>query len=683
MKPKIPFFLLFASLIFSFSCSKDDRKSFFQTNMVAPIAHTSLDLSNIADGYIESDPNGLLSMVYEFPLHKTSIADFFIVPDTQTFAGASLQTLELADQNIQQAVPLFVVYAPALALNGQTAQIPAQSISNLVNLPLDASDIFRSATFVDGFLDITISNGFPVTLSRMIFELRNAADNRLVAIDTFNNIQPGTSQIRTASLAGKTLYGQMLANAILIETAASNGPVLINSGALTIITVTARDMSPSTAIARFPTQDVYNTGQVVTYDFGGPEIKKMKVRSGLLDVEMYSTVQEQITALFEIPHAVKDGQSFSLKNIAPAASPGGVVKINKAYDISGYTIDLRGKNPDIDNVFNTFLSNIILRIDSSGNETEITLNDSFYIIYTLKDVVPEWIEGYMGQTTIEIGPDTAGFDLFKQVKGNFDLKDVSLDMIIKNGFGIQAGFDFKRLEAKLANGSNEKLNTQVLANRINVVPATFPPLIPSVQRIPITYQNSNLKTILEGKPSSFNYYTQVHVNPSGNIRNYQDFVTYESEFEVSVEARIPASLKADNLHLADTVDIDFNALAKTPGVKQTTFNLLVDNGFPFEVTLQVFLLDGNGKIIDSLVSVPNNKALPGRINPQTQRVTEKTFSVVKAIAGPDKKASMLDSKRAIIQAVVNTPQGANHWNLYSSYNVAITLTADVIYEQGY
>src|SRR5690606_17971484 len=155
-----------------------------------------------------------------------------------------------------QQVPFFAIYPDAIFKDGQTDNIPAQSITNMPATPIDGTEFFESATFNSGTMSLKVDNGFPVELSTLIFELRNAVDNSLVEVDTFKNILPGTSKTNVIDLSGKTLYGQMTARPILIETAASPGQVLIQAAAVTTITIEVKNLKPQVAKAKFPAQSV-------------------------------------------------------------------------------------------------------------------------------------------------------------------------------------------------------------------------------------------------------------------------------------------------------------------------------------------------------------------------------------------------------------------------------------------
>ncbi len=684
MRKPVP--LLFLFLVFlATACKKEKQFSSFNTNILAPLISGELDLGNFTgDSLLTADGDGALTLVYDYELYRARIEDYFQVPDTERVNTLSLQTLVLADQEVIQPVPLFLVYPPALALNGQVVSIPAQTVTNTAPIPVDGSSFFNTATFRSGTMEIKINNGFPVDLARLIFELRNVVDGSVIQTDTFRNVPSGGSQIRTIDLAGKTVYAQMEAVAKLIETDASNGPVLVNSGALALITITAKDMKPESATAKFPAQSVISADNNIVYDLGGAQVKHMKVKSGRVSFRVVSTIQEDMKVDYRIPHAVRDGLPFLQQFTVPAAAPGSNVQFIREYDITGYTIDMRGKNPIVDDTVNSFYNILDVTIDSTGRETSISLNDSVFLYIGLLDIIPEYAEGYFGQQTMAIGPSTIDFDFFKSVSGKLDLEDITLSLEMQNGIGAEADLKINYLTARNSRKGNAvQLSGTPISSVIKLYEATLIPFSPNIQIVTLNPSNSNIKPFVELLPDKLDYSVEIQTNPNGNVNNYRDFITDQSEFVALLGVNIPVSLKADALSLSDTVEFSFGSLQRSENIREGNLNIVCDNGFPMDATLQIYLLNDNNFIIDSLM-ISRNRISAAPSNPSTYKVIQPLRSVAVAELPPARMSNFRLAKRMIVKATFDTSKTSNnYWKIYNSYKFGFTLTGDFIYEQDF
>jgi len=678
-------YLVLGAVLFIAACKKEQTFSRFSSNLLLPLLHTELDLSNIiSDSILVPDANGALRLVTSYDMYRGRLSDLLSVPDTERVNTLSLKTLRLADQTQTQVVPLFFIFPQATALNGQTESIPATSSSGLGAIPVDASSFFKEAIFNSGTMEITITNGYPVEISTLIFRLSNVVDGSIIQTDTFTNILPGTSQIKIIDVTGKKLYAQMEAMPILVETAASNGPVLINQFAITTIQFSVRNLKPQSAVARFPAQSVLSQDETVVYYFGEAQLKKLKLKKGKVSFRIVSTIEEEMKVDYKIPYATKNGQSFFETFSVPAAPPGGQASFKVEYDISDYEVDLRGKNPTIKDTVNSFYNVLDVTIDSSGIERNISLNDSVFIYIGLLDLEPEYAEGYFGSELFEVGPETVDVDFFAGLRGGVDFENLNFNIVLENGIGAQAEATINQLTSRNTDkGTAIQLTGAGIAGPRFLAPAMYPPLTPSITKININSSNSNIKPFIEQLPNKMDYHITIKTNPNGNVNNFKDFATGQSSLVAKLEVDMPMSLKTSGITLVDTVNFDLSAAGGSQKIIEGNLNIVADNGFPFDVDIQLYLLDGNGAIVDSLVGTSNSRiqAAPSDAN---NRVTSPLRSVVIAKADQAKMEKLRTAKKILIKATVQTPStNTNYWKMYSDYGFKISLTGDFIYDQNY
>lgn len=661
-------------------CRREQLAS-FSPNLLLPLLSGSLDLSNLnGDSVFVADANGAVSLANEYELYRANINDFFEVPDSERMNTLSLQTLKLADQQILQPVPLFLVWPPASGLNGQMAQIPAQVVTNTPPVDVDGSEFFQSATFRAGRLEIQIDNFFPVELQTLVFELRNKTDNTLIQRDTFKNIPPDGSAIKTIDLAGKTLYAEMQAIAPLIETLPSNGPVLINAADLTLITIRARDMRPESAVARFPAQNVLSADEVVVYDFGDAQIKNMKVKKGRVAFRVVSTIQEAMNVDYSIPYATINGQAFRQQFTVPAAPPGGVQEYRRDHDVTGYTIDLRGKDPLVKDTVNSFYNVLNVTIDSSGKETAISLRDSVYIYIALLDVEAEEAEGYFGQQSVKLGPEVAKLDIFKKLSGQIEPEALSLNLGLQNGIGAEAELRIQKFNAiRSSDGRSLALAGAPLASPFVINPALRNPFTPSQQYLSFSHNNSNILEVIKLLPNEIDYEIELLTNPRGNVNNYRDFLTSKSEIVATLGVEVPMSIKANEFSLLDTLSFDMSQVRQIDQIKEGKLNIITTNGFPFSIRIEAWVLDKNGTLLFEL-PFNQNTLQSAVVNPATRMVISPLQSVVSAQVDAGSMVLLRKAKYISFKATMNTPSATEFWKFYQHYKLNLNITGDFIYD---
>jgi hypothetical protein len=143
---------------------------------------------------------------------------------------------------------------------------------------------------------------------------------------------------------------------------------------------------------------------------------------------------------------------------------------------------------------------------------------------------------------------------------------------------------------------------------------------------------------------------------------------------------IPLSLVAANLILADTMNFTMNA--NTANVNSGNLYLYFENGFPFTAQAQLYLMNSNSVITDSLISTPNLISAPSLdINAICvgQRETKLTIPV-----GEGKLNELRSAKKMYIKIKFNTtnPIPPNYVKIYSFYQINVKVVGDFNYTVG-
>ena len=683
---KIYILHLLALLILVSGCRREEDFSSWDTEVLTPIASTSLSINNlIKDSSLITNPDSSLRLVYDYPLYSADASELFVVPDTEIKATITLDKLQLSDRSLTQSITLAQIYPASVFLNGKSQVVPALNITSVPPTPIDASSFFQTAVLKEGFIDVTIANGFPIDIEEVTFDLVNTVTGNILVSDKLINIPSGASKKSTSSLAGKKVDAALEVRVTQLKTLETPNPVTINSNDKVDITIDVYGLKPLSATAIFPSQSVYSRDENEIYYFKGAEIKKMRLNKGTLRLRIVSTIQEKMTVYYQIPHASKNGTSVNEILNVPAAQPGGNSDVFRDIPLDGYTIDMRGRVPDVDDLVNSFWNIRNVTLDSSGKLNSVSLNDSIYIYFGLLDMTPEWALGYFSQQNLSSGKNSIPLNIFNNNTGTIDIDKISLDLKIENGIGADAKVDIKNITSKnTLTGKSVSLNATTLPNPISIGPATDNPFKIFEQNYIIDETNSNVKSFISNLPNEIEYDMDININPNGNIRGWKDFLYDFSKLEAKLQLKMPLAFTANNLSLSDTLPFEIFSTGKLNRVKEGTFNIIVDNSFPLSAFVQLYIIDEVGTVTDSIMLQQNNLIQAAPLNINTGKVTNSVRSVLKAYFNAERMEKVKNAKRLLMKATFNTPVGNTApINIYSNYKFDIKLTGDFVYEQRF
>ena len=677
------FLLFFLSLVLLNSCQRD-RNTTWDTEYYTPIASGELSLANILkDSSIKTNSDNSLNLHLEktiYELEPTTIS----VPDTVITSVFNLQSLIISDRVISNKVTLFDINPAFGLMHGTYQSLPAQTLKDVAEEKIDASDFFETAKVKTGFLDMTINNELEVEIVKVVIELRNEIDNSVVATKTFNNIPPFGSQSDSIPLDGKTINADLIGVIEELSIAATTSPILIDAGKGVEMILGIRDLKPFSAIAAFPTQNIMEQDEGVVLEMGDGELKKILVKSGQMKIDFFTNVRENMTINFEIPSLTSpDGKV--LKETIPivGASPGTPVKETRVYNLAGYWMDYRGKDPEVTDTVNTFHQILYVTLEASGRKLPMSLEDSVYMYYGITDIVPEYALGYFGSTDNESGNESVIFEEFDALKGDIELDDATVKLKVTNALGAVGLLDIKHIRSFNRNTKKAvELKSTAIPNPINVVPARANPLRPTVSEYKLTKDNSNIVDFISNLPSEIRYNVNLKINPGGNTSNYTDFLYSDSKTSVSLEVDVPLRFSTTGLTMSDTVEFDYPDEEKVDNVKSANLYLQVENGFPFQVEPMLLLLAADGSIQDTLLGSGESVA-PANIDNLTGDVISNSNSTI-TVKVPASKLHLLKStKNILIRARIKTPDAMQgKATMRSTYSIKMKLVSDFVYEMG-
>lgn len=558
-------------------------------------------------------------------------------------------------------------------LNGSTTPIGEQVQSNLTPIDIDGSAFFETALLETGEMVISFTNELPVTLKTLDFDLINKLNGSVIASAIFTNVLPNVTAIQILDLSGKRVNAALQVKIKLLETEASNGPVLIDAQKGLNINIAIRNLKAKEATAAFPSQTIIEQDEPLTQFFEGAELKYVKVRSGKLKISLFTSIQENMTLYLTIPSAQKGGVMINEVIKVAGASNGKPTIINKEIDMTGYVIDYRGKNPDVTDTVNTFYQVMRVTLDSSGRKVSVSLQDSINISYQLVQIIPDYAIGFLGSSVNQTGNEEVDFDLFRQLRGNIELDDITMRIKMYNGIGAIGNVLTNYLTSynSFANKS-VPLTASIINDNYAIGSAIFNPFTSRDQEIELNTTNSNVKDFVENLPDKIKFNMEVGISPQGNTNFWRDFVYYDSRFKIDLQMIFPARLDLQNLQFKDSVPLDIVSIENNDRIKSSTLNLFYENSFPFNLGFFMVTYDAYGNRLDTLINNAGSGIMAGVNGNAT-----KGQAVVTVPA--NKIGAFRNAKYA--ELFLNANSNGNKVQLSNTDACKIDISADVQFQQ--
>ncbi len=423
------------------------------------------------------------------------------------------------------------------------------------------------------------------------------------------------------------------------------------------------------------------------YPLGSVQLVQGIIQSGYLVYILNNPLAQPVDYLYEIYNITLGAAPLEIKRTVNANST-----IIDSINLSRYNIDFTGPKH---NEYNDITASIKVTLDS--NAAPLTIKAYTKIVdahITFRKVIPYYAKGYFGTTTKTFGPQSVNFPVFnKIIAGNLNLQNVSVNLSITNGFGVDASLLLSRLYSYNSHTKDTVdlsapgvgiINSTIHVNRAtptgNAPPAS--PVNPSKLNFSINPSNSNILKWLDNLPTAIGYKLQVTTDPLGNVSGSNDFAYYGYGINANVNITIPLSLIANNLTLVDTLAVNFvgSGNAATKHVKSGTLTLYAVNGFPFSAGIELYLLNKNNVVYDSLL-IPAQTIAAGLLNPITEIVTSPRNSILTISLDAAHTQELFNTKNIMLEARFNmgTPP-STYLKIYNYYQLGVKIVANFDYE---
>ncbi|MEO1437863.1 MAG: hypothetical protein AAFV80_20145, partial [Bacteroidota bacterium] len=384
------------------------------------------------------------------------------------------------------------------------------------------------------------------------------------------------------------------------------------------------------------------------------DIDFIRIKTGTIRYEIISPFFQPIDVTLTIPELSLDGDVWS-KTI-----PVSFLTNEDSFDLAGHL--LIPENDTITILYEAIDPATGMEVDMDG-----------LIGLEFEDLRHSYAEGFLGQGTYETPRDTIPVTLYENFSsGTVFFVEPRIEVSIVNSFGFPVRMTFPVIDAVVENGSTIPLGNEQLDMGIDFAFPTLAEVGASKETFfVIDADNSNLDDIIGERLTAIDYEIAPIANPD-NDPDIIGFLTDTSFFSVDVELILPLYGRAQDFVFADTFEI---SLADLEEVDYAEFKAVMESNFPMDVFMQVYLLDNEDQLLDSLLMSPYEQVLnaaPVDVNGRTTQITSK---VTTALVEEGRFRNLqLNATKAVLTGIFNTlNDGNDDIRVYSDYEIRTRL----------
>ncbi len=341
-----------------------------------------------------------------------------------------------------------------------------------------------------------------------------------------------------------------------------------------------------------PVPSDYNstiTSSPVSLPISPELLNEIGFKSGVLNYDMSLAPQNpgfKYSVLMSIPEFLdSNGNFFNVE----ASGTG-------AISLVGYTFKSV--------VANRFTLQLTLVIKQNSNTVTIPSGTNVKVDLSLTGLDFTYIKGFFGDQTVTppiqtINLGAFGNSLINGTQVSFKQPIINLTAI--NDYVVPLQVNFITLLAKKPSGS-----IPITITPSNPVQTNYPIVLGTSATTTVTV--TNVPEVLNFAPTQLAYQVSGRIN--AGLTGGTNYMADTSQLRVKMHIEIPLYGSASNILLTDTVTLNLSTINQTL-VDVATLQTSITNQIPLSASLQLYLLDKNNKVLDSLLSSSQNPIVKG------------------------------------------------------------------------
>ena len=406
----------------------------------------------------------------------------------------------------------------------------------------------------------------------------------------------------------------------------------------------------------------------IVYQFeAGDSIRVHSVgfRGGTMSFDITTSLEfnAQITA--NITSLTKDGVPAQL--VFNINGDGTEKTYSAEVNLGGYVIDMTLGQLGYNEVIIEYEYDLTLPIPATGRPAETI---SFDLEQGFRDILFGNILGNLGNQIFALDKDSIELSLFENTLadadfGAFEIAEPAVNIYVTSSIGVPLALNVVEL-----NAFEPETNTNT---PIQLQNTSFNVQAPSVigesktSKIPITGSNSNLSDVLTPTNKTITYAFAAELNPNNPLNN--NFITPEAAISIQAEMELPLDIGISGWALQDTVDFSLDQFKE---INDASLRVNIENGFPFEIDLQVYLLDSINTVLDSLITSQTSLLTAAQVDGNGDVVAS---SVSNSDIGLSSKTinNLGNTKKLVIRGGLSTSNNGQRVQIYDFYELKIAM----------
>lgn len=395
----------------------------------------------------------------------------------------------------------------------------------------------------------------------------------------------------------------------------------------------------------------------------GERLDEMIVKKGAIHYMISSSdMNQNATVQVSIPSATKLGVPL-VKTIDYLFGSVAVDSI----DLSGYTITFDNSGSNVNSLNISYQVTVHGTGNPNNSPYHFDMGESFMNLKYSKLV------GDFKQHAFVLNNDTVDVRINNNnFSGHIDFENPQANFIIQNSFGMPIALNLTSFRSKSYVNAPYDVNIWGITNPIVINYPNFSQIGDSaLTQIHLDKNNSNIHDAINTAPKYFICDVNGLSNPA--VGTNTNFVTDKSAFNVNMEIELPLYGRSWDFIVQDTMNVDFGL--NLENVKTIYFRINTQNAFPADARIQVYFLDMNDIIIDSLMTPLQQVVAAAPVGPGPEyRTTTSVHKLTETMFTGERVKKLENVNKVIVKGYLNTTDCINSGStqfvkFYSDYGL--------------
>jgi hypothetical protein len=334
----------------------------------------------------------------------------------------------------------------------------------------------------------------------------------------------------------------------------------------------------------------------ITFAFNptpGDNLDSILIKAGQMLFSITSTFPANINLAISIPSLRQQGAGFQQNSSLTGAG-----SLSPSTDLQGASLDLT--------VNGTTTNTVTFAITATITDTGQPINNTHTLdcSFSMSSLGFRGLFGNVDTRSFALNTDSIDVDIFDSgLTGSIEFLSPAVRLDVSNSFGMPVGFEIQNISVIDQDYSTIQLTGPAVNAPVNpylVNGPSYSQIGESITtQIPLNSGNSNIAQLFSSLPYYLEYGFGAVLDPPGNTQN---FVLDSSRVAIGVHLELPFHAKVSVLTVSKEYDFDGLGI---DDIGECIVRVKTVNELPLDAAVQVYFLDGNDVVLDSLFANPS------------------------------------------------------------------------------